>query len=148
MTKLLPLVLLATACHLDTGGLPATRPMSMSEKRDSVVAYWGQLEGLPPLLAVAVSHVEVTDGRPDAVSKVGAVGVMQVMPALWQHAWPECGSDLTNLDTNACKGVKILAWFLQRFEGDTNAALAGYSGGAANYAAKVAVIRERLKCLY
>lgn len=62
----------------------------------------------------------------DAVSPVGAVGLMQVMP---MHAgrW-NCGStDLEAVEVNICHGARIFAAYLAR-HGDLDRALLAYNG--------------------
>src|SRR5690348_15238504 len=71
------------------------QPRSLSVERDSIVAQEARRAGVSVSLSISVSHVENTSGDSMAVSKAGAVGIMQVTPRLWQHAFEEecgCGS--------------------------------------------------------
>jgi soluble lytic murein transglycosylase-like protein len=81
---------------------------------------------VPPSLIAAVLVTENTTLRPGALSSVGAVGLMQVMPI---HAGASlCGSsDLTDVDSNICHGTLILARNLRRTS-TTTAALLRYNG--------------------
>jgi soluble lytic murein transglycosylase-like protein len=87
----------------------------------------GRREKLDPRLLASVVLVEDPMLDPEALSPVGAVGLMQVMP---MHAggWA-CGSaDLTDPDVNICHGVRILAHDLRLTNGDLNRALLRYNG--------------------
>jgi len=86
--------------------------------------------GISPEMALAVSFTENWGGDSLAVSRAGAVGVMQVMPRVWGRSFlRECGSEpLTNLRRNACVGVRILAHYRSRYDGDWNLALRAYNG--------------------
>jgi soluble lytic murein transglycosylase-like protein len=85
-----------------------------------------QRQQVPPSLIAAVLVTENTTLRPEALSSVGAVGLMQVMPF---HAGAAlCGSsDLTDVDSNICHGTLILARNLRRTH-TTAAALLRYNG--------------------
>lgn len=86
--------------------------------------------GLDLSMVVSVMLVE-SEGKPTATSPVGARGLMQVMP-LWAGDMRSCpgktASDLYNIGTNLCYGTGILAWYMDRFDGDTRRALLGYNG--------------------
>ncbi len=95
-----------------------TPPLSLTEQRDSLVAEEAQRADVPVDLAIAVSHVENWSGDSMAVSKAGAVGLMQVLPKYWQHAFEEecgCGS-LFQRRRNACVGVRILAQYHTQYK--------------------------------
>jgi len=81
---------------------------------------------VPPSLIAAVLVTENTTLRPEAVSMVGALGLMQVMP---MHAGAQlCGSDdLVDVDSNICHGTMILARNL-RVTKTPVAALLRYNG--------------------
>ena len=85
-----------------------------------------QRQQVPPSLIAAVLVTENTTLKPAALSSVGAVGLMQVMPI---HAGAAlCGSsDLTDVDSNICHGTLILARNLRRTH-TTTAALLRYNG--------------------
>lgn len=111
-----------------TKALPV-QPRNLSVERDSIVAQEARRAGVPSALALAVSHVENSTGDSTAVSKTGAVGLMQVLPKFWQHAFEEecgCGS-LLNRKRNACVGVRVLGLHLSRFK-SVNQALRAYNG--------------------
>ena len=81
--------------------------------------------GLDPATVVAIVLVE-SSGRPGATSFVGARGLMQIMPIHEGH-WG-CGPDLYDIESNLCYGTRILAWNLDRFQGDEDRALLAYNG--------------------
>jgi soluble lytic murein transglycosylase-like protein len=81
---------------------------------------------VPPSLIAAVLVTENTTLRPEALSSVGAQGLMQVMP---MHAGAQLcqSSDLVDVDSNICHGTLILARDLRRTTSST-AALLRYNG--------------------
>jgi len=106
-----------------------TPPMSLSEQRDTIVASEARRAGVSVDLALAVSHVENWTGDSMAVSPRGAVGLMQVLPKYWQHEFEtECGcGSLFQRRLNACKGVRVLAFYLKQ-QKTTALALRAYHG--------------------
>jgi Transglycosylase SLT domain len=82
--------------------------------------------GLDPATVLAVTLVE-SDGHPDATSRVGARGLMQVMP-LHGGSWNGCGDDLYDIRDNLCNGTSILAWYLRQSGYNERLALLGYNG--------------------
>ena len=65
-----------------------------------------------PLLVSAIVKVENPWLVHDTASFAGALGVMQVMPSVWSGQFPDCGDDLTDLETNVCTGIEVLARYL------------------------------------
>jgi len=103
--------------------------ISLSDQRDTLVAQEARRAGVPVALSIAVSHVENWTGDSVAVSPRGAVGLMQVVPKYWQHEFEEecgCGS-LFQRRLNACKGVRVLAFYLKQ-QKTTVLALRAYHG--------------------
>ena len=80
---------------------------------------------ISPALVLAVIAVE-SSGRPDAVSKVGATGLMQLMPATAERFGV---TDAAHPGQNISGGIAYLDWLLGRFGGDPILALAGYNAG-------------------
>ncbi len=78
---------------------------------------------VPRALLLAVVAVE-SGFRKDAVSRVGARGLMQLMPATAE----DLGVDPSDPRENVDGGAKYLAWLLRYF-GDERLALAGYNAG-------------------
>ncbi len=94
---------------------------------------------LPPALVMAVIDVESQFNR-WAVSRAGAVGLMQVMP-FWPKKMGMDNSQLVKIPHNIHIGCTILKYYLEREKGDYTKALARYNGsnGRRNYSDKVLV---------
>ena len=83
-------------------------------------------ERLPPGLVMAVIHVE---SRFDhyAVSRAGAVGLMQVMP-FWPEQLGMKRHELTRIPQNIRMGCAILRFYLRKEKNSVTRALARYNG--------------------
>lgn len=81
--------------------------------------------GLDPVLLAAVAEVE-SNFDPFAVSDKGACGILQLMPETGERFGVE---DLFDVEQNIDGGARYLRWLLDRFEGDTDLALAAYNAG-------------------
>lgn len=87
----------------------------------------------PYLVAAIIREESQYDAR--AVSRVGAVGLMQVMPATAQavakkQGFVEVGRDeLFDQETNIRVGVRYLDQLLQQFSGNVMQAVAAYNAG-------------------
>jgi soluble lytic murein transglycosylase-like protein len=81
--------------------------------------------GVPAKLAHALVRVE-SNYQPDAVSAKGAMGLMQLMPALAKHYAVE---DPFDPEQNLTAGLQHLRTLLDRFGDDTATALAAYNAG-------------------
>jgi soluble lytic murein transglycosylase len=92
--------------------------------------------GVDPHLAHAVIDCE-SGGRPDAVSRAGAVGLMQLMPGTARAVAAELDlpspdeRDLFDPEVNVRLGVYYLSKMLNLFE-DKHLALAAYNAGPTN----------------
>jgi len=86
----------------------------------------GKRSGIGATLLVGVLLTENPDLEPKATSSVGARGLMQVMPFHAGH-WGCASSDLFDIESNICHGVRILADNL-RHSRDLPAALLRYNG--------------------
>lgn len=82
--------------------------------------------GLDADLVLAVMQVESAFDR-FAISRVGAQGLMQVMP-FWREEIGRPRDNLTDVETNVRYGTTILAHYLERAGGDLVDALARYNG--------------------
>ena len=98
--------------------------------------------GLKPELVLSVIQIESHFDR-YAVSRVGAQGIMQVMP-FWKNEIGRAEDNLIDLDTNLRYGCTILAYYLNKEKGDLVDALARYNGslGKTKYPEKVLVAWE------
>lgn len=83
---------------------------------------------LPPELVLAVIEVESHFDR-FAISRVGAQGLMQVMP-FWKDEIGRPDDNLTDNLTNLDYGCRILQFYLQREDGELYRALAAYNGSS------------------
>ncbi|MFH0976133.1 MAG: lytic transglycosylase domain-containing protein [Spirochaetota bacterium] len=82
-------------------------------------------KGLPPALVDAVIKAE-SDYNPNAVSRKGAAGLMQLMPG----ALAEMGvANPFNAEDNIQAGVGILKKLMDKYEWDFKKALAAYNAG-------------------
>ena len=68
-------------------------------------------------------------GNPQAVSPMGAAGLMQLMPRTWKGAGV---TDPHDPKQNVKAGTKIISEYLNRYEGDPERALAAYNAGSGN----------------
>lgn len=91
--------------------------------RDILISTIGT--GVSPALALAVIGVE-SRGRPDAVSRAGAVGLMQLMPDTARAYGLDDPADPSG---NIRVGVQHLAQLLNAHDGDPIIALAAYNAG-------------------
>lgn len=101
------------------------------------IHFYATRAGLPPELVMAVIEVESHFDR-FAVSRVGAQGMMQVMP-FWKDEIGRPTDNLTLQKANLDYGCRILQFYLQRKDGDLHRALAAYNGstGSRVYSDKV-----------
>ena len=90
---------------------------------------------IPPALVLGVMLTENDEFKPSARSKVGALGLMQIMPRLWTpNLGPILGRNLKDDETNLRYGVYILKHFAGRTADTldatdaTRSALLGYNG--------------------
>ncbi len=92
---------------------------------------------LMPELVLAVIHVESAFDR-FAISRVGAQGLMQVMP-FWKKEIGRPQDNLTRIETNLRYGCTILKHYIDKEKGDLIRALARYNGslGRIKYPEKV-----------
>ncbi|QDW67835.1 lytic transglycosylase domain-containing protein [Luteimonas granuli] len=81
--------------------------------------------GVEEAIIRAVMHAE-SAFNPNALSRVGAQGLMQLMPATADRFGVVNPFDPAQ---NIRGGVQYLAWLLKRFEGDLTLAAAGYNAG-------------------
>lgn len=132
VVAVLAVVIVGLTASLDRAAQPARRALGgPSEERDSIVAYEARRAGMDPTLAIAVSHVENWGGDSAIQHRTsGAVGLMQVMPAIWSDSFQtECygPASLTLRARNACVGVRVAVRYFEEC-GNWNCALVAYVG--------------------
>ena len=81
---------------------------------------------LPPQLVLSVIQVE-SKFDPYAVSKAGAVGLMQIMP-FWLKLIGHPDDSLVHAQTNLRMGCTILKYYIIKTHGDLREALQRYNG--------------------
>ena len=81
--------------------------------------------GVDEAIVRAIIHAE-SAFNPNALSRVGAQGLMQLMPATARRFGV---GDAFDASQNIRGGVQYLAWLLKRFKGDVRLAAAGYNAG-------------------
>ena len=92
---------------------------------------------LAPELVLAVIQIE-SYFEPFAISRVGAQGLMQVMP-FWLNEIGHPDDNLIDINTNLRMGCTILKYYLDMEKSDLHKALARYNGsvGSRKYSNKV-----------
>ncbi len=89
------------------------------------IAAAARQHGVDEAIVRAIIHAE-SAFNPNALSRVGAQGLMQLMPATARRFGVTNSFDATQ---NIGGGVKYLAWLLKRFNGNLTLAAAGYNAG-------------------
>lgn len=102
---------------------PQTPPHD-SHAYDSLIARAARRQGLPPALVKAVVAAE-SDFNPRAVSRKGALGLMQLMPTTAERLGV---ADPFRVEENLAAGARYLRRLLDRY-GNLTRALAAYNAG-------------------
>ncbi|MEH6415433.1 lytic transglycosylase domain-containing protein [Pseudomonas sp. CGJS7] len=89
------------------------------------IAAAARQHGVEEAIVRAIIHAE-SAYNPNALSRVGAQGLMQLMPATARRFGVGNAFDANQ---NIQGGVQYLAWLLKRFNGDLTLAAAGYNAG-------------------
>lgn len=92
---------------------------------DQAVRRAAQQHHVQPALLLAVMRVE-SSFNPTAISKAGAVGLMQLIP---ETAIRHGVRNLYNANENITGGAKHLRYLLDRFHGNVRLAVAAYNAG-------------------
>ena len=100
-------------------------PVLSEEELEPVIRRFSRQHQLHPALIRAIIKAE-SDFDPRAVSRAGAVGLMQLMP---QTAVKLDVRDLYDPEDNIGGGTKYLRQLLDRFRGNLPLALAAYNAG-------------------
>lgn len=102
------------------------------------VHHYSNVHNVQPSLVLAVIEVE-SHFNQYAVSRVGAQGVMQVMP-FWKKEIGRPDDNLIDLETNLQYGITILRHYLDREKGKWPEALARYNGSYGSYRYSIKVM--------
>jgi soluble lytic murein transglycosylase len=102
-----------------------TMSMSLPTRYDAMISEAARQNGLSPELLKALIKVE-SDFNPRAVSRAGALGLMQIMP---ENLAALRVQDPFDPWENIMGGTRYLNQMLQRFEGRLHLALAAYNAG-------------------
>ena len=126
-------VLAVLAVHF--GRKPTMEFLYPIKYEEHVTAYAAQNE-LPPSLVYAVIHTE-SHFNPDAVSKVGAKGLMQLMDSTYEWVQTKLPNEVEPLErvfdpeVNIRCGCKVLQIVMKQFD-NVQTALAAYNAGSGN----------------
>lgn len=97
-----------------------------ARKYESLIVQAARRYDLPVALVRAVVHTE-SNYNPRAVSSVGAMGLMQIMPSTARYLGVKDAFDPHQNVYGGCKFLRLLA---NRFNGDMVLTIAGYHAGA------------------
>ena len=106
----------------------APLPQTASAEMDGIIQKYAAQNGLAPALVRAVIKTE-SDGNPRCVSRAGAMGLMQLMPANVKEAGI---ADPFDPEQNIAAGTRQLADLMKQYGGNLDLALAGYNAGPGN----------------
>lgn len=118
--------------YMETCYACGARPgVSFATMRLNTAAYQAEIasaaraHGVDEAIVRAIIHAE-SAFNPNALSRVGAQGLMQLMPATARRFGV---TDSFDASQNIGGGVQYLAWLLKRFNGNLTLAAAGYNAG-------------------
>jgi soluble lytic murein transglycosylase-like protein len=114
-----------TFTKVDLGALRLRSRLPMKDL-EGTIAHHSRQHQLDPALISAIIKAE-SDFDPDAISRAGAIGLMQLMP---QTAVRLEVRDPFNPEENIAGGARYLRYLLDRFHGNLPLALAAYNAGA------------------
>lgn len=104
----------------------ASNPVTPADTR-SLLAHAGRAHDIDAELLASIVHAE-SGGRAAAISRAGAVGLMQLMPATAQALGV---ADALRPEDNIAGGTAYLDALLKRYHEDLSLALAAYNAGPA-----------------
>ncbi|WP_321475092.1 lytic transglycosylase domain-containing protein [uncultured Paludibaculum sp.] len=109
-------------------GEPAPLPPTKPADPKKLVTEAALRYGLPPAIVHALAMTE-SAYQPNAISRAGAIGVMQLMPGTAQSL----NADPNDVEQNIDAGTRLLRELLVKYENDPNPvrrALAAYNAGS------------------
>jgi soluble lytic murein transglycosylase-like protein len=118
------LIVVGMLCVISIGWAQSGRPPARIEAEYYVTVYARHYR-VPVALVRAIVERE-SNWQPCVISKKGAVGLMQLMPATAKRLGV---TDRCNLDQNIYGGVRYLAWLMQRFHNDLRLVAGAYYVG-------------------
>ncbi len=101
---------------------------------EEFIVKYAEENGLDPYFVAAVIHAE-SDFDPQAVSRAGAIGLMQIMPPTGEWIAEKLGVEGFNKDmlTDPQTSIRFGCWYLKflsdKFEGNRQLIVAGYNAG-------------------
>lgn len=104
---------------------PAAEPMAASKNMDDIISGTAERHAVDPDLVRAIVKVE-SNFNPDAVSRKGAMGLMQLIPGTARRFGV---SDIFNPEENVDGGVRYLKYLLGVYNGNLRLSLAAYNAG-------------------
>lgn len=114
----------------------AIKELTLPLQHEDIIRQQAQEKGVDAALIAAV--IDTESKFSDAESSAGARGLMQITPAAAKFIEKQSGGttfnldDLSNPEINIRYGTFLLKELLERYEGDTVAALAAYNAGPGN----------------
>ncbi|MCB1842231.1 MAG: lytic transglycosylase domain-containing protein [Halioglobus sp.] len=122
--KVIEVSLTCYACNLHSTVDWHSTPLHLSAYNSAIIAN-ANFYGVDPALVRAVIHAE-SAFQPAARSRVGAMGLMQLMP---ETAKDMGVRDPLSPEDNIRGGVRYLAWLLEKTQGNITLATAAYNAG-------------------
>ena len=122
----------------------AAEPTSVREFSERCAASYASAFEVPVELVEAIIQVE-SGWNPYAVSRKGAAGLMQLMPATASRFGV---ADRFNIEENIRGGVAYLAWLIRLFNGDLRLAVAAYQVGESQILSRGLAYSSREVFLY
>jgi soluble lytic murein transglycosylase-like protein len=114
-------------------------PIPIPDEIASLISYWCGVYGVPENLIRAQAAAESgRSGWQDARSPVGAIGVMQLMPA----TAAAYGVDAFEVSDNIRGGVMLMRDLLKQYGGDSYKAVAAYNWGSGHVGADIAQLGD------
>jgi soluble lytic murein transglycosylase len=114
----------------------AIKSLTLPLQHEDIIRQQAKEKGVDAALIAAV--IDTESHFTDAESGAGAKGLMQITPEAAKFIEKQSGgqtfklSDLSNPEINIRYGTYLLRELLERYEGDTVAALAAYNAGPGN----------------
>ncbi len=129
---------------LSAPAVRAAEPTSVHELSERCAAFYASAFEVPVELVEAIIQVE-SGWNPYAVSRKGAAGLMQLMPATASRFGVP---DRFNIEENIRGGVAYLAWLIRLFNGDLRLAVAAYQVGESQILSRGLAYSSREVFLY